>query len=93
MTKRELIESVVNKFIINQKPFTLVGKKGHLFSVVRSFEHQSRYDFVVVLTDHNIPPKSQQFVFGSDTTDRLASWIERNINKHEARRCYSDLCR
>lgn len=93
MTKRELIESVVNKFIINQKPFTLVGKKGHLFSVVRSFEQQYRYEVVVIVTDQSIPPMSQQFVFGPDTTERLIRWIGRNIDKHEALRCYSDLCR
>lgn len=92
MNKRELIEAVVNKFITDPKPFTLVGKKGHLFSVVRSFENQHRYDVVVVITDHTIPPMSQQFVFGPDAKERLVRWICRNIDQHEAKRIYSALC-
>lgn len=92
MNKHESIEAVVDKFITDPKPFTLVGKKGHLFSVVRSFENQHRYEVVVVITDHTSPPMSQQFVFGPDSTERLVRWICRNIDKNEAKRCYSDLC-
>ncbi len=92
MNKRESIEAVVNKFISVPMPLNLVGKKGHLFSVVRSFEKQHRYDVVVVITDHTIPPMSQQFVFGPDATERLVRWMCRNIDKHEAKRIYSALC-